>query len=237
MFGKNKIVKPQYDDGASLRVKELFYTIQGEGPRAGQPAVFLRLAGCNLRCFFCDTDFENGHAMGTEKILSRIHAASAPEVCTLVVLTGGEPLAQQVLPLVDALGRDGWTVQVETAGTCMPPPVGDISAETLVAAGYLEIVCSPKTPKLHPQIHELACAFKYLVRAGEMNAHDGLPDTSTQVRGEKARIARPLNWNIPVYLQPIDEPGVGANTEEAARLCMAFGYRLSIQQHKVVGLP
>jgi len=240
MLGKNPITKPSYREDGALRVKEIFYTIQGEGPRAGQPAVFVRLGGCNLRCFFCDTDFDGGHLMEAAKIVSRVTTASTPDgmdSCTLVVLTGGEPMAQQILPLVQRLGALGWTVQVETAGTCVPPPFGPDTVRSLVAAKVLEIVCSPKTPKLDPQIHEVAAAFKYLVRAGGMDKHDGLPIESTQIQGKQERIARPLNWAIPVYLQPIDEPGSGDNLQEAINLCMKFGYRLSIQQHKIIGMP
>ena len=241
MFGKNAVTAPVYRKDGHLRVKEIFYTLQGEGPRAGQPAIFVRLAGCNLRCYFCDTDFEGGELLPPEEVRARI--ADAEPRCRLVVLTGGEPLAQQIIPLVADLWQEcGITTQVETAGTCAPPPApSGRTLEALVAQGALEIVCSPKTPKLHPEIMRHCRHYKYIVRAGEL-AEDGLPNRATQHENKPQMLYRPGPGDI-VYLQPQDEPNdltrkrSRANRAAAVAACLEHGYRLSLQQHKIVGVP
>jgi 7-carboxy-7-deazaguanine synthase len=98
-----------------LTVNEIFFSIQGEGTRAGQPCVFVRLTGCPLRCTWCDTAyaFNEGERRSEEDILSRI----ADYPCRLVELTGGEPLAQgAAFPFVTRLADEGWQVLIETSG-------------------------------------------------------------------------------------------------------------------------
>jgi 7-carboxy-7-deazaguanine synthase len=99
----------------SLRISEIFYSIQGESSRAGNPCVFLRLAGCNLRCSYCDTAyaFTGGDTLTQKEIITRIYAFK----CKLVEITGGEPLLQQsVYPLMNALCDQGFEVLLETGG-------------------------------------------------------------------------------------------------------------------------
>jgi organic radical activating enzyme len=245
MFGKNAVTAPSYGDGYILRIKEIFPTIQGEGPRSGEPAVFVRLAGCNLRCWFCDTDFEGGEELSVGEVVTRVLAARASEHVGLVVLTGGEPLAQEVGPLCASLDNAGMYVQVETAGTCWPKSE---TFERAVNFGVVEIVCSPKTPKVHPKIEEYAKAWKYLVRANKSRYEDGLPIESTQRRGELARLFRPGDESdADIFLQPTmeydssgkieDKEATRANMTEAVGSCQRFGYRLSLQLHKIIGLP
>ena len=100
----------------SLKVNEIFYSIQGESLYAGFPCVFVRLTGCNLRCSYCDTTYayENGTILSIAEILGRINAYH----CRIVEITGGEPLCQQNTPaLVDALLSAGYTVLMETNGS------------------------------------------------------------------------------------------------------------------------
>lgn len=98
------------------RVTEIFYSLQGEGFHTGRAAVFVRLAGCNLRCAFCDTDFSHSEPMSAEQIAGRVFAYSTnPD--TLIVLTGGEPSLQVDQALVDALHRHNQTIAIETNGT------------------------------------------------------------------------------------------------------------------------
>lgn len=238
MLGTNPITKPHYTDGSSLRVKEIFYTIQGEGPMAGQPAVFLRMGGCNLRCYFCDTEFDDPADMSMSAIIDRI--ASLRLAPALVVITGGEPMAQQILPLCYELMNRKYEVQIETAGTCAPPSTDVHQLRTLAFMGnQFTIVCSPKTGKLDPEIANNCVHYKYVIRDGQVDENDGLPNMSTQVMGQEARIARPPA-GATVYLQPmaVSSPfETQKNTELAAELCMRFGYRLSLQQHKIIGLP
>ena len=108
-----------------LQLAEIFYSIQGEGAYAGTPAVFVRLAGCNLACDFCDTDYSLKFLASVDEVVARVRAAGGS--CPMVVLTGGEPLAQsEATALIDALRSDGRRVHVESNGTIaadLPPDV------------------------------------------------------------------------------------------------------------------
>ena len=105
------------DDGSVLQVNEIFYSIEGEGLRVGQPTTFVRLARCNLRCFFCDTEFDTFTEVSIDDILTEVERHTADWVC----LTGGEPLGQNVAPLCRALGKAGYRLCIETNGTLSPP--------------------------------------------------------------------------------------------------------------------
>lgn len=99
-----------------LQVNEIFYSLQGEGMHTGTPAVFVRLAGCNLSCDFCDTDYSLKRLASVSEILASVRAAGAD--CPMVILTGGEPLAQSAtLALIEALRADGRRVHIESNGT------------------------------------------------------------------------------------------------------------------------
>jgi 7-carboxy-7-deazaguanine synthase len=99
-----------------LQIAEIFYSVQGEGMWTGTPAVFVRLAGCNLSCDFCDTDYAVKELMSVEEALRRVRDVAAH--CPMVVLTGGEPLAQEETPaLIEALRADGRRVHIESNGT------------------------------------------------------------------------------------------------------------------------
>jgi 7-carboxy-7-deazaguanine synthase len=99
-----------------LQLSEIFYSIQGEGTWTGTPAVFVRLAGCNLACDFCDTDYSTKFFASVQDAVARVREVGGD--CPMVVLTGGEPLAQrETLDLIDALRRDGRRVHIESNGT------------------------------------------------------------------------------------------------------------------------
>jgi 7-carboxy-7-deazaguanine synthase len=99
-----------------LALSEIFYSIQGEGTWTGTPAVFVRLAGCNLACDFCDTDYSTKSFASPEEIVAMVRKAGRD--CPMVVLTGGEPLAQAETPaLIEALRRDGRRIHIESNGT------------------------------------------------------------------------------------------------------------------------
>ncbi|MGD1067472.1 MAG: 7-carboxy-7-deazaguanine synthase QueE [Vulcanimicrobiaceae bacterium] len=108
-----------------LQLAEIFYSVQGEGTWTGTPAVFVRLAGCNLSCAFCDTDYALKFFASIEEIVARVRAEG--EGCPMVILTGGEPLAQaETRALIDALRADGRRVHIESNGTMateLPPDV------------------------------------------------------------------------------------------------------------------
>lgn len=129
-------------------VNEIFYSLQGEGYHTGQPAVFVRFSGCNLRCPFCDTDFRDFTEMTAADIVATVmHLSPDPQV--LIVLTGGEPALQIDEPLIDALHTTGKSICVETNGT-RPLP-----------AGIDWITCSPKegTRVILPRADELKVVF------------------------------------------------------------------------------
>lgn len=236
MFGKNKVSGPFNESGANLLINEIFYTIQGEGPDAGSPAVFVRLSKCNLRCYFCDTEFETGQDIELSAILDRVLSLAKPVKCDLVVITGGEPLLQNIVPLVKLLNDFGLACSVETAGTMYYPNLTQVFDAMRNKNGNL-IVCSPKTPKVHPQIEQLVGAWKYVIKAGETDG--GVPAGSTQRPGEISRAFKPEHPAVPIYVQPMDEGDDAANKanlEWAVDVAMQNGWRLGVQIHKIAGL-
>lgn len=249
MHGLNRIRKYEADPENRYQVAEIFYTLQGEGPHSGLPAVFLRLTGCNLRCWFCDTawDDDNDPYRSTFWITASIYRLTRGKPCSLLVITGGEPARQNLAPLVHAMGAffADWRIQLETAGTLWQPAMAD---------PQVELVVSPKTPAIHPEVYERAAAFKYVVRAGEVGKH-GLPLYTTQASGKTPTIGTPAQnpWLVPatettvcpprlgapVYLSPCDEDNSLANEQNhaaVAQLALEHGYRAGVQLHKVLGL-
>lgn len=233
MFGKNKVLKVEHGDGQSLDIVGIFHTIQGEGPLAGQPAIFIRLYGCNLRCHFCDTDFEsNAGRVPLNEIMQVIEdiLTEFPKTSN-VVITGGEPMRQNILPLCRAILMRGLYTQIETAGTSW---IEGIQHSAL-------IVCSPKTPRVHDQINFHCTFWKYIVKHGEIHEGDGLPNMSTQNLGTKQRIARPPA-TVPkhqIFIQACDEYDVEKNKlnlQTATGVALRYGYTVSIQQHKILGV-
>lgn len=226
-------------DGRELSVHSIFPTIQGEGPYAGCPAVFVRLAGCNLQCPLCDTEYTAG-AIGLE-VEEVVEAVVRLRHASLVVLTGGEPFRQNVVPLLHALNEAGYMVQIETNG--MLPVQNMEKLMLLVAGGLVDIVVSPKTPRLDPELAALAAAFKYVVKAGAFDTSDYLPTSALDhPLPHNGRVARPPpDWSGEIYIQPADEGHefTKANTAAAVH-CVLNGAgrrRLCIQTHKIAELP
>lgn len=221
MFGKNPKRGPETGDGSALNVVEIFPTLQGEGPFVGQPAVFVRLGGCNLACDFCDTEFEKFEEIKTPILIEKIMQEAA-SLRDLVVITGGEPLRQNIAPLCEALLSRGLRVQIETNGTLWRP-----------LPEAVNIVCSPKMTDgkyhvLRPDLLERVDALKFIVSA-----------THPEYRevGEVGQSSTPRA--IPIYVQPMDEYDPtknAANTAHALALAQTHGYRLSLQTHKLLGI-
>tara|TARA_R100001143_G_scaffold63452_1_gene70571 strand:+ start:543 stop:1310 length:768 start_codon:yes stop_codon:yes gene_type:complete len=255
VFGENPVRKQELSDGSTLWIQEIFPTIQGEGIEAGNPAIFVRVAGCNLKCFFCDTDFESSDWHPTvSEIIETIAAKREASNASLVVLTGGEPFRQNVIPLVRAINHElKMRVQIETSGTLIVPEIRycfldwfskDSVARRLELRARRKfdntIVVSPKTPRINEQLIPYIDAYKYIVRTGDIDHRDGLPCKSTQIEGNVAKIARPHRSDIPIFIQPCDEYDEEKNKENmklAGEICMQYGYRLSLQMHKAIGLP
>ena len=208
-------------------VKELFYTLQGEGAQSGRPAVFLRFSGCNLwtglerdrekaDCNFCDTDFVGidgpggGKFARADELVDAVGNAwprDAGGGNPYVVCTGGEPLLQLDAALIEGLHAKGFEIAVETNGTIAAP------------AGIDWICVSPKA------------------------------DTAiNQRRGNELKLVYPQQKALPeaftglafdfFYLQPMDGPSLAENTAAVIEYCKLHPqWRLSIQSHKVLGIP
>jgi len=207
-------------------VKEIFYTLQGEGGQAGMPAVFCRFAGCNLWsgresdranavCRFCDTDFVGtdgtlgGKYAQAEALAAQIESQwpAAQTGHRLTVITGGEPLLQLDAPLIDALHARGFRIAVESNGTIAAPP------------GIDWLCISPKAgaPWVQQEGQELKVVW---------------PQPGLDL-DELARTGRFANR----FLQPMDGPDQAANIALCIETCMRHpGWRLSLQTHKLTGI-
>lgn len=207
-------------------VKEIFYTLQGEGANAGRPSVFCRFTGCNLWsgreedraeavCTFCDTDFVGTDGDGGGKFRDAAVLADAIEKTwasgaaqnRFVVCTGGEPLLQLDAPLIAALHARGFEIAVETNGTIAAPE------------GLDWICVSPKADAGLKQTsgHELKLVYPQ----------------------DKARPERFEAFDFRhFFLQPMDGADVEENTRAATAYCLAHPkWRLSLQTHKLIGIP
>lgn len=217
-----------------LYVNSIFPTIQGEGPLTGTPSVFVRLAGCNLQCPLCDTEYTDRTTMTAQEV---VQVVKSHRESGLVVITGGEPFRQNLRRLFYHLIEAGYYVQVETNGT-LAPPQGTFYSRFAEDRAGVSIVCSPKTGKLNPLIARKVSALKYVVKHGDIDPTDGLPIHALD-HSVKDRVARPPRSDIPVYVQPADEKDDQLNERNlraAIASCMAHGYRLQIQLHKVIGM-
>jgi 7-carboxy-7-deazaguanine synthase len=211
----------------SYAVKEIFYTLQGEGRHVGRPAVFCRFAGCNLWsgreadrasaiCKFCDTEFVGTDGPGGGRFSSADDLAEAiaekwpaddSAGTRFVVCTGGEPLLQINAALIDALHARHFEIAVETNGTIAAPP------------GIDWVCVSPKqgAPLLQTSGDELKLVFPQA----------GFDPTSFETFTFRH-----------FFLQPMDGPNRAANTELAVQYCLQHPvWRLSLQTHKILGIP
>ena len=206
-------------------VKEIFYTLQGEGANAGRAAVFCRFAGCNLwsgreadreraDCPFCDTDFVGTDGAGGGKYPDAAALAGAVAAAwqggaagRFVVLTGGEPALQVDAALLDALHGHGFTIAIETNGT-LPLPPG------------LDWICV--SPKADAEVVQTSGQELKLVFPQPL---------ADPARFEHMDFERFL-------LQPMDGPARVENTQAAIAYCLAHPrWRLSVQTHKYLGIP
>lgn len=242
MFGTNAIRKKEpFQAAPRYQVTDIWYTIQGEGPHMGKPAMFVRFSGCTLACFFCDTKWDdNAEYISLEEIVDTIVRRTPPR-CDLIVFTGGEPLRQDLAPLFYQLRKRfeeerGYAphLQIETSGSIWDPALDAFPSEELT------VVVSPKTPTLNSLIEARADAYKYVIDAYGISETDGLPVVSTQQEGKKAHIARPTRSHVPIYVSPMDvqdEAQNKVNTMTVGRIALVYGYRVSLQMHKILELP
>lgn len=195
----------------------------------------------------CDTAFEEHweFPQTIEHILKNVSTAAGTKVHQrrLVVITGGEPLLQNITPLIEALLASGTElVQIETAGTVWPDSLTQAEEEhSWLSESRVLLVCSPKTPKVHPMVEKYCDDWKYVLSKSNMGA-DGLPIGSTQEPGRSGRIFRSVEDETrmqTIWLSPMDQQDPVKNSENlksAAWSAMEFGYRLGVQIHKLAGL-
>lgn len=221
-----------------LDVQSIFSTLQGEGPFCGTPAVFVRLAGCNLQCPGCDTDYTSKRRHMTNELIVRAcqmeRTTSQPG---LVVITGGEPFRQTIGPLVEALVKAGFYVQIESNGTLPTQDIFFTERTDLRYGAYL--VCSPKAGRVHRSVAASACCFKYVMHADSVDPDDGLPVLALD-HTARPRVARPPDgYRKPIYLQPMDsqdEMQNALNRAVCVASCLKYGHVLQLQVHKLLGL-
>lgn len=212
----------------SYAIKEIFYTLQGEGANTGRPAVFCRFSGCNLWtgrerdraravCTFCDTDFVGTDGPGGGKfaaahdvaraVAEKWPASAAGRARSLVVCTGGEPLLQLDEALVAAFHAAGFEVAVETNGTRPPPPGIDWICVSPKADAELVLQSGNELKLVFPQEQAMPERFEH------------------------------LDFRH-FFLQPMDGPARERNTQLAVHYCLAHPqWRLSLQTHKYLGIP
>lgn len=220
-------------------VHSIFKTIQGEGPFCGTPCVFVRLAGCNLQCPACDTDYTSKRKQMTPaEIVAEVAMQSIADhnMRALVVITGGEPFRQHIGELIQLLVDCQYYVQIESNGT-MNPPIAPWNKNTFDRRGAY-LVVSPKTGKLNPLAEDAACALKYVVRYGDADPEDGLPKHALDMPNRPARPTEGL-FEGAIYIQPLDSKDEVDNhlhTQEAVSSSLAYGYILQLQVHKFIGV-
>jgi organic radical activating enzyme len=221
MFGSNPKRKPIINDGNILQVQEIFPTMQGEGFFAGQAAIFIRLGGCNLACSFCDTEFESFNGMSIDHIINQAQKLSHNHIKPFVVITGGEPMRQNILPLCEKLINLGFTIQIETNGTLFQELPKEV-----------HIICSPKAVgdkyyALRPDVLERVNALKFIISAN-LPPYNIVPNVGQTKRS-----------NLPIYLQPMDEYCEKKNSLNIAhtiRLAKETDCNISLQLHKMLDI-
>lgn len=189
-----------------LQLAEIFYSVQGEGTFVGTPAVFVRLAGCNLACSFCDTDYAVKFFDDVAGVVARVRVLGAD--CPMVVITGGEPLAQrETLALIDALRADGRRVHIESNGTIAVDLPRDVW-----------LCVSPKE-RLNPLMAARANEAKLIV--------DG--------RVPEEWVAQ-FGPGTALFLQPEGNKAPNVALAMSAAQAQPKRFRLSLQTHKFIGI-
>jgi organic radical activating enzyme len=202
-------------------VREVFYAVQGEGGRAGEASVFVRFAGCNLDCWFCDTDWQHGDRLTLDALIDLVRAAHAPAPPGWVVLTGGEPtVAPSFDELVRRLKELAYRVQVETNGTRWRDGL-DWCYVTVSPKGQWE----GEKAAVDPRVAAAAAEWKYVVEDG-----DALPQPPIVRRANDSTPRLPPR----LFVQPRYDSRLA--WQWAFNLVRANpAWRLSLQTHKWIG--
>lgn len=202
---------------STLKIVEIFPSVQGEGIRMGEPAIFVRFAGCNLRCAFCDTKpaWNGGKAMTRDEVLSEVRETRRGFPAGWVCLTGGEPLLQDISGTVRDLKKEGLRVQVETNGTI----------DRLLPVDWYTVSPKPKDYFYQPRFRKAAKEVK-LVASRELDF-----DVVQRLRKE-------FPPETSIIIQPeSNRPASASRAMTILRQCLKEGLaniRLSCQLHKVL---
>jgi 7-carboxy-7-deazaguanine synthase len=203
-----------------LKISEIFASLQGEGARQGEPTIFVRLAGCNLRCSFCDTRkaWTDGRRVSIEAVTAEVLRLRDESGASWVCLTGGEPMRQDVSPLVHRLRREGFRIQVETNGTI----------ERRIRVDWLTV--SPKPPGY-------AVRSFYYKKASEVKLVVSAELTDADVR--RVRAAFPAAVPLRLQLESNTRRSLVKALELLERATKAGwpNIRLGVQLHKILRLP
>lgn len=228
----------------NIFVNSIFRTIQGEGPFSGQPAIFIRLAGCNLQCKGCDTEYTESiptRVGGVISVVERHHSAS--NVLPLIVITGGEPMRQDIAPLVNELIAKDYRVQIETNGTIYRREYG----KEWYAQGNLTFVCAPKAG-VNKNLRPFIYAWKYTIDSNvKINTERGLPVQVLDHDIGEAKLGYPdddflREHKDRVYILAMDPVGEKVeaarklNNKYAMAVCQKYGYTYQRQLHKDAGI-
>lgn len=235
------VEKPAYRSDELIDLHSIFYTLQGEGPFTGQPAVFIRLAGCNLQCPGCDTEYTANRKLVTvAAILAQVNAAHQSVLTArrpLIVITGGEPMRQRIYELITTLVANRYQVQIETNGVL--GLVRNYGGLLGLLGRSVHFVVSPKTSRIHEDWAIFAAAFKYVLQAGQINEEDMLPLKALNHPANPQVARPPLGFTGPIYVNPMDEKDPELNKLNhacVARAALAHGYIAGVQLHKILEL-
>ncbi|MGD2294566.1 MAG: 7-carboxy-7-deazaguanine synthase QueE [Candidatus Aminicenantes bacterium] len=204
----------------NLKINEIFFSLQGEGLRQGESTLFVRLSGCNLECDFCDTKYawEEGRDMTVDLIHKRVLAMRSRHPSRWVCLTGGEPLLQNIKPLIKKLRIDGFKIQVETNGSLY---------KNLPVDWY---TVSPKPEKYfyNPKYRDKAREVKLVVTKNlEMGTVIKIRKEFPEKTPLLLQVQSNLKWSLRRGLKLLEQ----AETERIKNI------RLAVQLHKILGFP
>lgn len=204
----------------TLKINEIFYSLQGEGTRQGAPTVFVRLAGCNLRCEFCDTKgaWDKGQELTEDQVCTEAEKLRQRHSARWLCLTGGEPLLQDLASLTQRLKKGHWKIQVETNATVYKN----------LSVDWYTVSPKPESYYVHPEYRRLAKEVKLVV-------------TKALNRDTIKAIRATFPDKTPLFLQAQSNQkwslNRGIELIELASRDNLKNIRLSIQLHKILGLP
>lgn len=203
-----------------LQINHIWLSIQGEGLLSGTRCIFIRLAGCNLQCTGCDTEYTVRSSMSMNMI---IESCKKLMETGWIVITGGEPFRQlKVYELIHELNKNNYKVQIESNGTLFRSDLWDTGNMLCV---------SPKTIKISPKILPFIDFYKYIINHRFVD-DDGLPGNLLLGDG----VGKVFRGSGLIYVQPLFNEEYELNVLKCVDIVLKHGYKLSLQIHKLVGV-